>query len=501
MYILRHRFRQIVFVSIVTLLFILAIPVSAADTNINLAFNALPSSQGWSFVSSSPESQLFSVNGSSFLQTTVGSGYSGNGYLIPNIVDTTVPFTVSVTVRILNYEVQSSGNPFGFMISVTTGTEGYDVGIAPGNILSTSSEESGFHHVWSSTLDVSQFHTYRIEAMPGQDFELFIDNVSYGTVAPRVHPYENGLFIGDGTAGANADAEVIAYSFYQDISEPTCLINAPASVNEGATFTATVECDDVDDVYGFQLATFASGDASTSASSYVPGTFVTDVGSDYLSASNSLSNYSVSRRSPATAANGNFTLGSIDFTANSGLTANGSVTLTIDSLLLGDISGAALTVPIVDSTSVTILDLLTLNLTVASDGTMQQVRDVTASVDAETRGPQTSSGTSLVLNFTDVIATSTPVLTADMKSHLQCSGALNLTTSVTNQTIHLKAGDVVLNAADVTPSINLFDAVTIGLAYGSAGTAEEDVNGDGTVNVFDLIHVGRNYGAVTGLCS
>jgi hypothetical protein len=501
MLILRYRFSQIVFLIFITVLCTFAIPVSAADTNINLAFNDLPSAQGWTLNSNLNEASIFSVNGSSLFQNTVGTGYEGNAYSINNIVDTSAPFTISVTVRILNYEVQSAGNPFGFTIGVMTGNEVYDVGIAPNNILSTSSEESGLHHVWSSTIDVSQFHTYRIEATPGEDLELFIDNVSYGTVGPRVYPFPNRIYIGDGTAGANANAEVTAFSFYQDTDQSACSINAPASVNEGTSFTATVECEDVDNVYGFQLGTSASGDVSTSASSYVPGSFVTDAGSDYLSASNSLSNYSVSRRSPVTAASGSFTLGSLDFMANSGLSANGSATLTIDSLLLGDINGGAITVPIVNSTSVTIVDLLTLNLTVASDGTVQQLRDVTASVDAESRGPQTAAGTSLILNFTDVISTPTPLLTADMRSHLQCSGSLNLTTSITNQTIHLKAGDVVLNAADVTASINLFDAVTIGLAFGSAGSAEEDVNGDGTVNIFDLIHVGRNYGAITGLCS
>jgi FlaG/FlaF family flagellin (archaellin) len=212
-----------------------------------------------------------------------------------------------------------------------------------------------------------------------------------------------------------------------------------------------------------------------------------------------VSNYSVSRRAPATAASGSFTLGSLDFTASSGLTANGSATISLDNLLLGDISGAPINVSTTNAT-VTVINLLTLNLTVASDGSVQQVRNVTASVDATTLGPQTGSGTSLVLNFNNTVETPTPVLTADMKSHLVCSGGLNLTTEVTNQTIHLKAGDVVLNAADASPRINIFDATTIGLAFGSAGTGEEDVNGDGTVNVFDLIHVGRNYGAVTGAC-
>ena len=495
----QYFFKFLGFKFVVILLMTVAFTVSASTTNISLGFSSLPSSQGWTYSTGSaiPDMAVFSVNGTSLFQNTVGQGYSGFSYLQSNVVDPVAPFSISVTVRVTSYEVQSLNNPWGFSIGVGTGNEVYDLGIAPGNI--RSSGTSGEGYLFSTTVDVTQFHEYRIEAIPGQNFELFIDNVSYGTAPPNVSPYPNTIFVGDSTAGANANVEVIAFSFVQNIDD--CFINAPDSVNEGTAFTATVQCDNVNNVYGFQLDTSSSGDATTSATSYTPGSFVTDVGGDYLEASNILSDYSVSRRAPATATSGSFTLGSIDFIANTALVANGSVTLSINNLLLGDISGAPINVPIVNTTSVTIFDLLTLNLTVASDGTVQQVRDVTASVDTETRGPQTNLGTNLILNFTDVIETPAPVLTADMKSHLVCSGALNLTASVTDQTIHLKAGDVVLNGADVSPTINLFDAVTIGLAFGGVGTDEEDVNGDGTVNIFDLIHVGRNYGAVSGSCS
>lgn len=280
-----------------------------------------------------------------------------------------------------------------------------------------------------------------------------------------------------------------------------CAINAPASVREGMSFTATVNCYGASDVYGFQLGTSSSGDASTSATSYTAGSFVADVDPNYLVGSNTLSNYAVSRNAPAAAASGDFSLGSLPYTASTGLTANGSATLSLDTLLLGDITGAPISIPVTSPTIITILDRLTLNLTVASDGSVQQVRDVTASVDTESRGPQTAPSTSLTFNFIDVIDSSTPTLTADMKSHLACSGPLNLTTSVTDATIHLLAGDVVLNGADLSPEINLYDATAIGLAYGTAGSGEEDVNGDGIVNIFDLIHVGRNYGHAEGVCS
>jgi len=288
------------------------------------------------------------------------------------------------------------------------------------------------------------------------------------------------------------------YIHFKDTSG--CYIGAPAAVNEGASFTATVQCNGVNNVYGFQLGTSASGAASTSAIGYTPGSFVTSAGSDYLETNNTLGAYVVSRRAPAAAASGSFTLGSLDFTASGGLSADGSAVLSLNTLLLGDLSGAPITAVLEGTTTVTILDLRTLNLTVSSDGSVQQVRNVTASANTETRGPQTGVGTSLTLNFTDAINTATPTLTVDMTSHLVCSGTITLPSSVSSRTVQLKAGDVVLNGADVSARINLYDAVTIGLAYGTAGTGEEDVNGDGTVNIFDLIHVGRNYGAVTGAC-
>lgn len=296
-------------------------------------------------------------------------------------------------------------------------------------------------------------------------------------------------------AGSYADYDYIRF---KDTSG--CLIDAPAEVNEGASFTATVQCNGVNNVYGYQLATSSSGAATTSATGYTPGSFVTSAGSDYLETNNTLGAYVVSRRAPAAGASGSFTLGSVGYTANTGLTADGSAVLSLNTLLLGDITGAPITAALEGTTTVTILDLRTLILTVSSDGSVQQVRNVTASANTETRGPQTGVGTSLTLDFFDAINTVMPTLTVDMTSHLVCSGVINLPASVNSQTVQLKAGDVVLNGADASARINLFDAVTIGLAYGTAGTGEEDVNGDGTVNIFDLIHVGRNYGAVTGGC-
>jgi hypothetical protein len=56
--------------------------------------------------------------------------------------------------------------------------------------------------------------------------------------------------------------------------------------------------------------------------------------------------------------------------------------------------------------------------------------------------------------------------------------------------IQLLAGDI--NGDD---TVNLFDLVAVGSRYGQRGPAyPEDLNGDGEVNLFDLVLVGSNYG-------
>ncbi len=123
-------------------------------------------------------------------------------------------------------------------------------------------------------------------------------------------------------AGSYGDYDYIHFN-----SAPSCYIGAPASVDQGTSFTATLQCDGVDNVYGFQLGTSSSGDASTSATSYTPESFVVDAEGDYSETNKTLGAYVVSRGAPATAISSVFTLGSVSFTANSGLSADGSAVL------------------------------------------------------------------------------------------------------------------------------------------------------------------------------
>lgn len=145
---------------------------------------------------------------------------------------------------------------------------------------------------------------------------------------------------------------------YANIPAPTgCYIDAPSSVAEGTTFSVSVRCDGLTvPVYGFEIGLRAAGSALPVAPTYTPGSFVTEAGQNVLVGSNRLDRYAVSRRGPATFATGSFSLASVDYTAppTQGTT---TITLALDTLLLGDIFGAALDVPIIPSVVIQVTDV------------------------------------------------------------------------------------------------------------------------------------------------
>jgi hypothetical protein len=58
-------------------------------------------------------------------------------------------------------------------------------------------------------------------------------------------------------------------------------------------------------------------------------------------------------------------------------------------------------------------------------------------------------------------------------------------------------------AGEVTAygKIDVADAVKVGSDFGTSQTGSTDIHGDGTVTIYNLVHVGRNYIAVAGPCS
>ncbi|QPC81340.1 hypothetical protein G4Y79_16760 [Phototrophicus methaneseepsis] len=292
-----------------------------------------------------------------------------------------------------------------------------------------------------------------------------------------------------------------------------CYVDAPATVDEGSTFTATIRCNSLLSVFGFEIGTALSGDASTAATTFTPGTFTTAASGGVAVGSNTLDVYAVSRIG-VNIATGDFSLGSYDVTADVGLTSNGSTTVDLTTLKLSTILGvpilgmlqtnpeAVVTVNNID------LSLLTGNVNVASDGgegissmnnvemTLDGVSYSQASVPANSHAFTLLSG----LQFPDLDID----VTADMEGHLNCARTYSLidgpnVAGVAIGTITLLAGDVVTVSDS---DINIQDATAIGAQFGSSSpTGEVDINGDGLVDIYDLVHVGRNYGASAGNCA
>ncbi|MCC6617135.1 MAG: hypothetical protein IT320_26920 [Anaerolineae bacterium] len=302
----------------------------------------------------------------------------------------------------------------------------------------------------------------------------------------------------------------------------------PTTVNEGQSFTVTVQCDNVpteNNVFGFQIGTTRSGDfvAGTVPAAYTAGTFSeasTGADSGVVVGTNALSGYyAVTRRAAETVNSANFSLGSYALTAEDNLTSDSSVdiTMTDADFILSDINGTSLTGWLRDvndvSVTITNLDLAWLS------GDMIVRSDVTAISNVGlvdlTLGGKLYSATD-VASYTNTFNMDSAYLyaedgspasdgtlsinaTADMTGHLACAtnsinlgdtgSATDVDTKIgTTGTITLKAGD-----ADDDDDIDNADATLIGANIGTNPGDDRDVNGDNSINVLDLVHVGRNF--------
>lgn len=293
---------------------------------------------------------------------------------------------------------------------------------------------------------------------------------------------------------------------------PGCYVDAPATVNEGETFTATVSCNNLIAAYGFQYGTALTGQASTTSTTYIPGTFTTLAVGGVIVGKNTLADYAVSRQGVNTAT-GNFTLGSYTITANIGLTADGSTTIALQNFKMSTILGVPITGLVQASPNAVVtvrninLALLSGSVTVISDGSVNGIKNVALGMDSVpyTQAAVGSDHYDFTLPNNTQYTSLSVAVTADMVSHLACSKNYTLadganTASAKIGNITLKAGDVVSVSGDT--AINIQDATAIGAQFGSSSpTGEVDVNEDGTVDIYDLVHIGRNYGATQGTCS
>ena len=192
---------------------------------VSLDFDSLPSAQGWTYdanVGSVLETDAFSVSGAALHQDTIGVGTTlGTGtslYTFSNAINPDIPFSISVTARVLENE----GGGHGFIFGATTGTEIFTIGLRTDVI-------TGLHNggnVLSTTIDNTVFHDYRMDVIPGVGYDFFVDDTFIGFVLTKDFILPNELRLGDGTNFTNARADVTSFEFTQ----------ADAAVPEPSTY-------------------------------------------------------------------------------------------------------------------------------------------------------------------------------------------------------------------------------------------------------------------------
>ncbi|MCC6803793.1 MAG: hypothetical protein IT319_12990 [Anaerolineae bacterium] len=299
------------------------------------------------------------------------------------------------------------------------------------------------------------------------------------------------------------------------------------SLAEGETVQFDIGClfGGIVDLYAFQFGTTATGPIHTvgGATQYMTGQNWFDTGYhggiEPFTADNKLTNFASSSMADigVTTPDETILFGSIEYTPNH---VEGDTTATLsflsyNSLKLGDHWGASITPSsLTSSVTVNIIDMWSLRLTVKSDGhEMSKLSTVQATVDSLPPMSQATAWAppggepSVAFNFEDkLVAGSTPSLLVSMRSHLSCfSPALTLGGSVTTGTITLFAGEVAAPVLEATPTIDMVDIVRLGdmiagIVVFNPNKPTEDVNGSGSVNIFDLIHASRNYGTQQGAC-
>jgi uncharacterized surface protein with fasciclin (FAS1) repeats len=114
----------------------------------------------------------------------------------------------------------------------------------------------------------------------------------------------------------------------------------------------------------------------------------------------------------------------------------------------------------------------------------------------------TPNGDTASFLFDDTLPVGTITVRADAPGHLFCETTLSVNRGPNTfpETIFLLAGDV-----DNDGDVDIADSTKIGLAFGMAPTQTDDhvvdLDGNGVVNVLDLIFVGRNFDRTAGECT
>lgn len=201
----------------------------AAAQDVSLSFSSLPSAQGWTYTPSGShagavESSIFSVASNTLSMNSMGQGFGVSGgsifYDLNGLVTATENKRLLVRARCLTFE-GSGGASAGqqcFCFGFTTGTTQYDISITPTQVNTLG--PSGNVAV-AGTYTNTTFHDWELEFTAPSSFRILRDGVQIHTGTGGSAVALNRLFIGDGTGGGNAQAEITSYRFLQGTATAT----------------------------------------------------------------------------------------------------------------------------------------------------------------------------------------------------------------------------------------------------------------------------------------
>ena len=140
----------------------------SGGNEIRLRFDSLPSAQCWKYTTHEPgiprEADVYHVDGTTLIQDTRSIGGRYADYQMAGVVDPTTPFTISIRARVLESEPFQGAAATSFTVGAYTGIESFHFSLDKTRI------HAPYGSFTSYPIDATQFHDYRIEAVPGRGF-------------------------------------------------------------------------------------------------------------------------------------------------------------------------------------------------------------------------------------------------------------------------------------------------------------------------------------------
>ena len=411
------------------------------------------------------------------------------------------------------YEYMGSQSPYTLSLGVTSGViDSYEPNDMPWNPAPLENQVNSYI---SNERDLDAYYIYKEQ--PGS-IQLSLTNLPANYDLDLYDEYFNlvGSSWNDGTNNENINYDAVnsgtylavVYSPYAEYSSApyTLSVNGNSQSVEvsavpqgnqpfgvGSQFTVPVVVNNVNNLYGAEIhMNFDSNrlevvDVNTSKAgvNIAPGN-VFDPDNSFVALNNADNsqgaiNFAATMMAPAEPFSGTGTIAEVTFRTK----AEGTAYISFNQVLLSDPSSQPIQ-NIVSDSYVELVNGGTVTGSVNVDGRTNksgvilwldgnQLTNITTAADGTFTLPMVSSGSHIVK--------------ATLPCYIWDEQTIDvIANQTTNVNLHLIAGDV-----NGDGTINIFDLVAVGVAFGG-NDMTVDINADSAINIFDLVLVGTNFG-------